>query len=111
MKIDKSSPDCKKFLISTLNELETVRVHECKLTTHCWQIKSANRSNDAISTDIVGQAHVESTMLKLHTWADDQDRAGVFNKYAHHSTHAHAVPTRTEMSSRHFTQPAILSMC
>jgi len=66
MKIDKSSPECKKFLVSTLNELET--------------IKSANRSNDAISTDMVGQAHVEGTMLKLHTWADDQDRAGVFNK-------------------------------
>ena len=28
----------------------------------------------------VGQAHVEEVMLKLHTWADNQDRAGVFNK-------------------------------
>lgn len=36
--------------------------------------------NEAITNDIAAQAHLENYALKLFTWADSQDRAGVFNK-------------------------------
>lgn len=44
--------------------------------------KSAEKENEAIVHDIPAQAHLENYALKLFLWADSQDRAAVFNKYA-----------------------------
>jgi len=68
MVIDKATPEAKTYLVTWLDTLE--------------KVKQANRECEAITHDMVGQAHVEEVMLKLHTWADNQDRGGVFNKYA-----------------------------
>ena len=42
--------------------------------------KKALAGNEAITQDIVGQAHVESFALKLFDYADQQDRAGKADK-------------------------------
>ena len=36
---------------------------------------------EAITSEIVGQAHVEGYALKLFVYADNEDRAGRFGKY------------------------------
>lgn len=47
--------------------------------------KSAHHDNEAITNEIVAQAHLENYALKLFTYADQQDRAANFNKYTIHS--------------------------
>ncbi|XP_071439989.1 vacuolar protein sorting-associated protein VTA1 homolog isoform X2 [Hetaerina americana] len=42
--------------------------------------KTEHKDNEAIMSNIPGQAHIENYALKLFLWADGQDRAGVFNK-------------------------------
>lgn len=38
------------------------------------------RGDEAVGNDIVAQAHVENVSINLFTWADGEDRKGVFNK-------------------------------
>lgn len=66
MKIDKKSPDAVKYLTGLLDTLETVKkqLHEI----------------EAVTNEMVAQAHLEQFALKLFAYADTQDRAGVFNK-------------------------------
>lgn len=66
MKIDRSSPDCKQYLGLLLGGLE--------------KIKQENKGNEAITNELVAQAHIEQKALALFTWADAQDRAGHFDK-------------------------------
>lgn len=42
--------------------------------------KKEHSSNEAISNDVVAQAHLENYALKLFTYADQQDRAANFGK-------------------------------
>jgi len=66
MEIDKSSPECKQFLVQNLGLLE--------------QIKQQNKTNEAITNEVVASAHVEECALKLFVKADTDDRAGRFDK-------------------------------
>lgn len=66
LKIDKKSDDAKMLLVALMDWLE--------------KIKKSMTDNDAIANEIAAQAHIENYALKLFTWADSQDRAGVFNK-------------------------------
>jgi len=66
MQIDKSSPDCKQFLLQNMSHLE--------------QIKDKNKTNEAITNEVVASAHVEEVALKLFALANAEDRAGRFNK-------------------------------
>lgn len=43
--------------------------------------KSLHHDNEAITNEIVAQAHLENYALKLFTYADQQDRAANFTKY------------------------------
>ena len=36
--------------------------------------------DESVSNDIVAQAHIETKTINLFTWADTEDRKGVFNK-------------------------------
>jgi len=66
MQIDKSSPECKQFLIQHMDLLE--------------KIKEKNKGNEAITNDVIASAHVEEVAMNLFAFADAEDRAGRFNK-------------------------------
>ncbi|ESP03130.1 hypothetical protein LOTGIDRAFT_137913 [Lottia gigantea] len=66
MAIDRKSPDCLKFLMSLMELLE--------------KKKTEFSDNEAIHNEVVGQAHVENYALKVFLYADNEDRAGRFNK-------------------------------
>ncbi|CAL8108623.1 unnamed protein product [Orchesella dallaii] len=66
LSIDKSSPEAKGFVISLLEWLETK--------------KKSQSSNEAITIEAAGEAHIENYALKLFNWADQSDRNAVFNK-------------------------------
>jgi len=66
LSIDKSSPEAKGFVISLLEWLETK--------------KRSLSSNEAITIEAAGEAHIENYALKLFNWADQSDRNAVFNK-------------------------------
>lgn len=66
LKIDKKSEDARLLLVALMDWLENT--------------KKSLADNDAISNEVAAQAHIENYALKLFTWADSQDRAGVFNK-------------------------------
>lgn len=42
--------------------------------------KTLRKDNEAITSDVVAQAHIENRALKLFLWADGEDRAARFNK-------------------------------
>lgn len=44
--------------------------------------KRDHKDNEAITNEIVAQAHLENYALKLFNYADQQDRAANFQKYA-----------------------------
>jgi len=67
LKIDKTSPEAKKLLFFLMDWLEAE--------------KSKQRENEAIIHEIPAQAHLENYALKLFLWADQQDRAAVFNRW------------------------------
>ena len=46
-----------------------------------WQNKRRQLENEAIKSDIVGQAHMESCALQLFAYADTEDRAARFSKW------------------------------
>lgn len=66
MSINKSSPDCKKFLLQLMDELEA--------------IKAQNKGEEAIQSQLVGQAYVEKLALSIFQKADAEDRGSMFSK-------------------------------
>ena len=59
-------PEEKAFLLTLMDWLENS--------------KKANRDNEAITQETVGQAYLENYAHKLFTYADQQDRASNFGK-------------------------------
>ena len=45
------------------------------------QQKKAAPEDSPLRNDVVGQSHVENYALKVFLYADNEDRAGRFNKY------------------------------
>lgn len=66
LKVDDKSPENRPFLISLMDWLE--------------KEKKMRHDTEEISNDVVAQAHIENYALKLFLWADNEDRAGRFNK-------------------------------
>ncbi|KAM9797980.1 vacuolar protein sorting-associated protein VTA1 homolog [Neosynchiropus ocellatus] len=66
MKLDSKSPECRKFLVRLMDQLEAM--------------KKEMSDNDSITQDVVGNAHIENYALKLFMYADNEDRAGRFHK-------------------------------
>lgn len=66
MKLDSKTPECRKFLIKLMDQLETM--------------KKELGDNDSISQEVVGNAHIENHALKMFLYADNEDRAGRFHK-------------------------------
>ncbi|XP_063403933.1 vacuolar protein sorting-associated protein VTA1 homolog [Mytilus trossulus] len=66
MEVDKKSKDARTFLFSLMDYLE--------------KFKTEHSENEAITSEVVGQAHMENYALKVFLFADNEDRAGRFNK-------------------------------
>ncbi|ELT88009.1 hypothetical protein CAPTEDRAFT_178049 [Capitella teleta] len=66
MGIDRKSSDCRAFIVGLMDQLETT--------------KNALGNAEAISNEVVGQAHMENYALKLFVYADNEDRAGRYGK-------------------------------
>lgn len=66
MGIDKSSSECVQYLTALLNTLE--------------QVKKQLAGNEAITSDIVAQAHIEQVAIRLFNYGDKEDRAGNYGK-------------------------------
>ncbi|XP_040016015.1 vacuolar protein sorting-associated protein VTA1 homolog [Gasterosteus aculeatus] len=66
MKLDSKTPECRKFLVKLMDQLETM--------------KKELGENDSISQEVVGNAHVENYALKMFLYADNEDRQGRFHK-------------------------------
>ncbi|XP_059144007.1 vacuolar protein sorting-associated protein VTA1 homolog [Physella acuta] len=66
MIVDKNSPEARQFLVSLMDFLEKSKI----------QLKD----EEAVHNELCGQAHVENYALKLFLYADNEDRAGNFNK-------------------------------
>ncbi|CAI5684744.1 vacuolar protein sorting-associated protein VTA1 homolog isoform X2 [Oreochromis niloticus] len=66
MKLDSKTPECRKFLVKLMDQLETM--------------KKELSDNESISQEVVGNAHIENYALKLFLYADNEDRAGRFHK-------------------------------
>lgn len=62
IKLDSKSPEAKAFLTAIMDRLE--------------KDKETLKDNEAVSTEIVGQAHVENYAQKLFENADSEDRSG-----------------------------------
>ena len=45
------------------------------------QSKQSLTNEEAVTNDVVAQAHLESKGVQLFVWADTKDRAGQSNKY------------------------------
>ncbi|XP_037606397.1 vacuolar protein sorting-associated protein VTA1 homolog [Sebastes umbrosus] len=66
MKLDSKTPECRKFLVRLMDQLETM--------------KKELGDNDSISQEVVGNAHIENYALKMFLYADTEDRQGRFHK-------------------------------
>ncbi|XP_030627568.1 vacuolar protein sorting-associated protein VTA1 homolog isoform X2 [Chanos chanos] len=66
MKLDSKSPECRKFLVKLMDQLETM--------------KKELSDNESITQEIVGNAHIENYALKMFLYADNEDRSGRFHK-------------------------------
>ncbi|XP_063699970.1 vacuolar protein sorting-associated protein VTA1 homolog [Culicoides brevitarsis] len=66
LKLSKKENDEQMFLISIMDQLEA--------------FKKENRDNEAITNEVVAQAHLENYALKLFQYADRNDREANFNK-------------------------------
>ncbi|KAK5971758.1 Vacuolar protein sorting-associated protein VTA1 [Trichostrongylus colubriformis] len=71
MHLDKSSPEALKFLTGLLSTLET--------------IKKQLVGNEAITNEVVAQAHLEDFALKLFNFADAREKAGQVDKSVVHA--------------------------
>lgn len=66
MKLDSKTPECRKFLVKLMDQLETM--------------KKELSDNDSITQEVVGNAHIENYALKMFLYADNEDRSGRFHK-------------------------------
>ncbi|XP_041814505.1 vacuolar protein sorting-associated protein VTA1 homolog isoform X2 [Chelmon rostratus] len=66
MKLDSKTPECRKFLVKLMDQLESMKK---ELAEH-----------DSITQEVVGNAHIENYALKMFLYADNEDRAGRFHK-------------------------------
>nr|XP_046229557.1 vacuolar protein sorting-associated protein VTA1 homolog isoform X2 [Scatophagus argus] len=66
MKLDSKTPECRKFLVKLMDQLESM--------------KKELVDNESISQEVVGNAHIENYALKMFLYADNEDRAGRFHK-------------------------------
>lgn len=66
MTINKTLPECKKFLAQIMDSLEAT--------------KAQHQNDDAIKSEMVGQTYVEEFALKIFDKADSEDRQANFNK-------------------------------
>lgn len=66
LKIDKDSPEAKKFLISIMTWLE--------------QFKTLHQDDDRVTNQTVGQAHFDNFVMNIFNKADTTDREGAANK-------------------------------
>ncbi|CAN9507361.1 unnamed protein product [Ophioblennius macclurei] len=66
MKLDSKTPECRKFLVKLMDQLESM--------------KKDLGDNDSISQEVVGNAHIENYALKMFLYADNEDRGGRFHK-------------------------------
>ncbi|KAI1728830.1 vta1 like domain-containing protein [Ditylenchus destructor] len=65
MQMDKSSPDALNYLKLLMSTLE--------------KIKQQNTGNEALTSDVVAQAHIENQAQRMFNYAESQDRQGIFN--------------------------------
>ncbi|XP_064196218.1 vacuolar protein sorting-associated protein VTA1 homolog [Anguilla rostrata] len=66
MKLDSKSPECRKFLVKLMDQLETM--------------KKELSDNESVTQEVVGNAHIENYALKMFLYADNEDRSGRFHK-------------------------------
>ncbi|XP_072906541.1 vacuolar protein sorting-associated protein VTA1 homolog [Hemitrygon akajei] len=66
MKIDSKTPECRKFLVKLMDQLEIM--------------KKQLGDNESITQDVVGNAHIENYAYKMFLYADTEDRAERFHK-------------------------------
>lgn len=66
MKLDSKTPECRKFLVKLMDQLE--------------MMKKELGDNESISQEIVGNAHIENYALKMFLYADNEDRSERFHK-------------------------------
>lgn len=66
MTINRSAPECKKFLAQIMDIVEGA--------------KKTHKNDEAIQSEIVGQAYVEKYALRIFETADGDDRQSKFNK-------------------------------
>uniref|UniRef100_A0A665VTG4 Vacuolar protein sorting-associated protein VTA1 homolog n=1 Tax=Echeneis naucrates TaxID=173247 RepID=A0A665VTG4_ECHNA len=66
MKLDSKTPECRKFLVKLMDQLESM--------------KKELSDNDSITQEVVGNAHIENYALKMFLYADNEDRSGRFHK-------------------------------
>ncbi|CAB1440495.1 unnamed protein product [Pleuronectes platessa] len=66
MKLDSKTPECRKFLIKLMDQLESM--------------KKEMSDHDSITQEVVGNAHIENYALKMFIYADNEDRGGRFHK-------------------------------
>ncbi|KAM4633188.1 vacuolar protein sorting-associated protein VTA1 homolog [Polymixia lowei] len=66
MKLDSKTPECRKFLVKLMDQLESM--------------KKDLGENESVTQEVVGNAHVENYALKMFLYADNEDRAGRFHK-------------------------------
>ncbi|XP_071323640.1 vacuolar protein sorting-associated protein VTA1 homolog isoform X3 [Trachinotus anak] len=66
MKLDSKTPECRKFLVKLMDQLE--------------MMKKELSDNDSITQEVVGNAHIENYALKMFLYADNEDRSGRFHK-------------------------------
>ncbi|KAM4521923.1 vacuolar protein sorting-associated protein VTA1 homolog [Odontesthes bonariensis] len=66
MKLDSKTPECRKFLVKLMDQLESM--------------KKGLGDNESIGQEVVGNAHIENYALKMFLYADNEDRSGRFHK-------------------------------
>ncbi|KFM73993.1 Vacuolar protein sorting-associated protein VTA1-like protein, partial [Stegodyphus mimosarum] len=66
LKISDKTPGNSAFFLNLMDWLENE--------------KKKRHDDEAITNDVVAQAHIENYALKLFLWADNEDRSGRFNK-------------------------------
>ena len=78
--------EAKTYLLSLMDTLESVSESaavDVSLVRRFpyMQLKKALAEEEAVTNELVGQAHVEMIGLKLFDHADSEDRRANFNKY------------------------------
>ncbi|XP_072218200.1 vacuolar protein sorting-associated protein VTA1 homolog isoform X2 [Leuresthes tenuis] len=66
MKLDSKTPECRKFLVKLMDQLESM--------------KKELSESESITQEVVGNAHIENYALKMFLYADNEDRSGRFHK-------------------------------